>query len=128
MQALQQEFSLPLEDFCITLSEMISPAHYLVNIELAPGQILECPQAFLASFDRKLQEFTPITKSSSGSGLHPGCGSSLEALLPSASASCKGNSRFSVEMTTLAKPGFLAGLAVGRRLGFWRSESKTLSG
>jgi len=37
MQALQQEFSLPLEDFCITLSENDVPAHYLVNIELAPG-------------------------------------------------------------------------------------------
>lgn len=57
MQALQQEFSLPLEDFCITLSENEFPAHYLVNIELAPHQILSNPQAFLASFDRKLQEF-----------------------------------------------------------------------
>ncbi len=56
MQALQQEFSLPLEDFCITLSENDTPAHYLVNIELAPGQTLERPQAFLASFDGKLQE------------------------------------------------------------------------
>ena len=56
MQALQQEFSLPLEDFCITLSENDIPAHYLVNIELAPGQTLERPQAFLTSFDRKLQE------------------------------------------------------------------------
>ena len=56
MQALQQEFSLPLEDFCITLSENDIPAHYLVNIELAPGQTLERPQAFLASFDGKLQE------------------------------------------------------------------------
>jgi hypothetical protein len=56
MQALQQEFSLPLEDFCITLSENDVPAHYLINIELAPGQTLECPQAFLASFDRKLKD------------------------------------------------------------------------
>jgi len=56
MQALQQEFGLPLEDFCITLSEQEIPAHYLVNIELVPGHTLTNPQAFLASFDRKLQE------------------------------------------------------------------------
>jgi len=56
MQALQQEFGLPLEDFCITLSENEFPAHYLVNIELSPGQILTNPQAFLVSFDRKLKE------------------------------------------------------------------------
>ena len=56
MQALQQEFSLPLEDFCITLSSDVIPAHYLVNIELTPGQTLERPQAFLARFDRKLKE------------------------------------------------------------------------
>ena len=55
MQALQQEFGLPLEDFCITLSEQKIPAHYLVNIELVPGHTLTNPQAFLASFDRKLQ-------------------------------------------------------------------------
>ena len=55
MQALQQEFGLPLEDFCITLSEQEIPAHYLVNIELVPGHTLTNPQAFLASFDRKLQ-------------------------------------------------------------------------
>jgi len=56
MQALQQEFGFPLEDFCITLSEQEIPAHYLVNIELVPGHTLTNPQAFLASFDRKLQE------------------------------------------------------------------------
>ncbi|MBD0361430.1 MAG: GH3 auxin-responsive promoter family protein [Coleofasciculus sp. C3-bin4] len=56
MQALQQEFGLPLEDFCITLSEQEIPARYLVNIELVPGHTLTNPQAFLASFDRKLQE------------------------------------------------------------------------
>ncbi|MEW6496916.1 MAG: GH3 auxin-responsive promoter family protein [Cyanobacteriota bacterium] len=56
MQTLQQEFGLSLEDFCITLSDsMISP-HYLVNIELLPGQILDNPQAFLASFDQKLRQ------------------------------------------------------------------------
>ncbi|WP_017325707.1 GH3 auxin-responsive promoter family protein [Synechococcus sp. PCC 7336] len=56
MQALQQEFSLLLEDFCITLSEDEFPAHYLVNIELAPGAELSDPQAFLDRFDRKLKE------------------------------------------------------------------------
>jgi hypothetical protein len=56
MQALQQEFDVPLEDFCLTLSESIVTAHYLVNIELVPGQHLDNPQAFLASFDRKLQD------------------------------------------------------------------------
>ena len=55
MQALQQEFSLPLEDFCITLSENDFPARYLVNIELTSGYTLDNPQAFLTSFDRKLQ-------------------------------------------------------------------------
>jgi len=56
MQALQQEFSLPLEDFCITLSENDFPARYLASIEIAPGYNLENPQAMLESFDRKLQE------------------------------------------------------------------------
>ncbi|MEP0755118.1 GH3 auxin-responsive promoter family protein [Trichocoleus sp. Lan] len=56
MQSLQQEFGLPLEDFCITLSENEFPAHYLVNIELVNGHILSDRLAFLASFDRKLKE------------------------------------------------------------------------
>lgn len=56
MQALQREFSLSLEDFCITLSSDDIPARYLANIELAPGYTLDNPQAFLANFDRKLQE------------------------------------------------------------------------
>jgi hypothetical protein len=56
MQALQQEFGLPLEDFCITLSENEFPAHYLVNVELAPNQTLSNPQDLLASFERKLKE------------------------------------------------------------------------
>ena len=55
MQALQQEFRLPLEDFCITLSENDFPARYLVNIELTSGYTLDNPQAFITSFDRKLQ-------------------------------------------------------------------------
>jgi hypothetical protein len=56
MQALQQEVGLSLEDFCITLSDSLVSPHYLVNIELLPGQSLDNPQAFLASFDRKLRE------------------------------------------------------------------------
>ena len=55
IQYLQQEFNLTLEDFCVTLSENDFPARYLVNIELAAGQI-EDPQAFLARFDSRLQE------------------------------------------------------------------------
>lgn len=55
MQALQQEFGLPLEDFCVTLSETEIPAHYLVNIELLPEQTLTNPVAFLRQFDEKLQ-------------------------------------------------------------------------
>ena len=55
MQNLQQEFNLALEDFCITLSESIISPHYLVNIELRPGQTLTNPQAFLASFEDKLK-------------------------------------------------------------------------
>ncbi len=56
MQSLQQEFNILLEDFCLTLSENDFPARYLVNIELIPGQALENPQAFIASFDDKLKE------------------------------------------------------------------------
>ncbi|NEQ87171.1 MAG: GH3 auxin-responsive promoter family protein, partial [Moorea sp. SIO2I5] len=56
MQQLQQEFDLPLENFCITLSEHEIPPHYLVNIELSPGHTLSDPQAFLAHFDRTLKE------------------------------------------------------------------------
>jgi len=57
MQALQQEFGILLDDFCVTLSEQEFPAHYLVNIELAAGQSLENPEAFLARFDTRLGEF-----------------------------------------------------------------------
>lgn len=55
MQAVQQEFSLLLEDFCMTLSVNDFPARYLLNIELANGYKLEDPQAFLSECDRKLQ-------------------------------------------------------------------------
>lgn len=57
MQALQQEFNIDLDDFCVSLSEHEFPAHYLVNIELAAGQSLSNPEAFLDRFDYWLGEF-----------------------------------------------------------------------
>jgi len=54
MQQLQQDF-MPLENFCITLSEQEIPAHYWVNIELIPGHPLKDPRAFLTQFDRRLK-------------------------------------------------------------------------
>ncbi len=62
MQALQQEFGLLLEDFCITLSENEFPAHYLVNVELADNYTLSNPQAFLRRFDEKLKEINVYYK------------------------------------------------------------------
>ncbi|KAF3887658.1 MULTISPECIES: GH3 auxin-responsive promoter family protein [Nostocales] len=56
MQALQRDFSVALEDFCITLCENDFPPYYLVNIELTSSHTLHNPQAFLASFDSKLKE------------------------------------------------------------------------
>jgi hypothetical protein len=56
IEALQKEFHLSLTDFCITLSEDVIPAHYLVNIELSPYQSLAEPQAFLRRFDDRLKE------------------------------------------------------------------------
>ncbi|MBW4464417.1 MAG: GH3 auxin-responsive promoter family protein [Pegethrix bostrychoides GSE-TBD4-15B] len=57
MRALQQEFGMLLDDFCVTLSAQEFPAHYLVNIELATGQTLADPAAFLMRFDALLGEF-----------------------------------------------------------------------
>lgn len=56
MQRLQQEFNLSLENFCITLSDKEVPPHYLVNIELLPGNSIQNPQEFLARFDLILKE------------------------------------------------------------------------
>ncbi|HEY9627870.1 MAG TPA: GH3 auxin-responsive promoter family protein [Coleofasciculaceae cyanobacterium] len=56
MKALQQEFDLQLEDFCITLSEQEFPSPYLVNIELAGDRTLSHPLAFLARFEYWMQE------------------------------------------------------------------------
>jgi hypothetical protein len=55
MRQLQQQFEVPLENFCVTLSEREVPAHYWVNIELLPGHCLRDPEAFLAQFDRQLK-------------------------------------------------------------------------
>jgi GH3 auxin-responsive promoter len=57
MQALQQEFSLRLEDFCITLSDTEFPARYIVNVELAAGETLENPIRFLERFEHWMGEF-----------------------------------------------------------------------
>jgi hypothetical protein len=56
MQRLQQEFSLSLEDFCVTLSSHEIPAHYWVNLELSPECSLDRPEALLKRFDEVLQE------------------------------------------------------------------------
>jgi hypothetical protein len=56
MRRLQQEFSIALDDFCVTLSEHDIPAHYWVNIELKSGMQLERPEAFLQRFDEILQD------------------------------------------------------------------------
>lgn len=56
LHALQGEFHLELEDFCITLSGRDFPARYLINIELADGDTLSDPQALLERCDRLLGE------------------------------------------------------------------------
>ncbi|MEM9922253.1 MAG: GH3 auxin-responsive promoter family protein [Cyanobacteria bacterium P01_D01_bin.50] len=56
MQQLQKDFNVSLENFCITLSEHELPPHYLVNIELLPGNTLNNPEEFIIQFDRILQE------------------------------------------------------------------------
>jgi hypothetical protein len=58
MQSLQQEFGDILEDFCLTLSESDIYPHYLINIELAKGNTLNNPQAFLSRWDDHLQNFS----------------------------------------------------------------------
>jgi hypothetical protein len=56
LQQLQQEFDLPLANYCITLSENEIPPHYLLNIELLPDRPLNNPEKFLAEFDLKMQQ------------------------------------------------------------------------
>jgi uncharacterized protein YjbI with pentapeptide repeats len=60
MQHLQQEFNLRLDDFCITLSEDEFPSRYLVNIELANGQILDRPDQLLDRFEYWMREFNNL--------------------------------------------------------------------
>lgn len=57
IQQLQREFDLHLDDFCVTLSDQEFPARYLVNIELASGQRLEQPLAFIQRFEYWMREF-----------------------------------------------------------------------
>jgi hypothetical protein len=59
MQRLQKEFDLSLEDFCITLSEKETPAHYILNIELTTEENLLNWQRFLQRFDELLKEINP---------------------------------------------------------------------
>lgn len=56
MTRLQSIFGVTLENFCITLSSDVIPAHYLVNIELAAGSSLANPKQFLQAFDDVMQE------------------------------------------------------------------------
>ncbi|AFZ45941.1 GH3 auxin-responsive promoter [Halothece sp. PCC 7418] len=59
MQRLQTEFNLTLEDFCLTLSEKETPAHYILNIELPPDQALPNLEKLLLRFDEILKEVNP---------------------------------------------------------------------
>jgi len=59
MQRLQTEFNLTLEDFCLTLSEKETPAHYILNIELPPEEVLPNLTQFLQRFDELLKEINP---------------------------------------------------------------------
>ena len=59
MQRLQAEFGLTLEDFCLTLSEQETPAHYILNIELSPQENLPNLAQFRQRFDEILQEVNP---------------------------------------------------------------------
>ena len=65
MVRLQQTFAVALENFCVTLSDDVIPAHYLVNIELASGSSLSNPEQFLQAFDdtmKELQEYYAIRR------------------------------------------------------------------
>ncbi|PNW45151.1 UNVERIFIED_CONTAM: GH3 auxin-responsive promoter [Euhalothece sp. KZN 001] len=59
MQQLQAEFNLILEDFCLTLSEAETPAHYIVNVELTPQENIPNWQQILRRFDEILKEINP---------------------------------------------------------------------
>lgn len=55
ISALQRQHAVMLENFCITLTDEIPPC-YVVNIELAKGQTLDDPQAFIEDYDQFLKE------------------------------------------------------------------------
>ncbi|MEM8614473.1 MAG: GH3 auxin-responsive promoter family protein [Cyanobacteria bacterium P01_H01_bin.105] len=55
MAALQQE-SLPIEDFCVTLSESLVEPYYLLNLELSRETTLSQPKQFLQAFDHQMQQ------------------------------------------------------------------------
>lgn len=59
MQRLQTEFNLTLEDFCLTLSEQETPAHYILNIELSADETLPNLAQLRQRFDEILQEVNP---------------------------------------------------------------------
>jgi len=59
MQQLQTEFNLILEDFCLTLSEKETPAHYIINIELTREENVPNWENFLERFDEILKEVNP---------------------------------------------------------------------
>ena len=59
MTALQDK--LPIEDFCVTLSESLVEPYYVVNVELAHGTDTahispQHLQHFLQAFDRQMQQ------------------------------------------------------------------------
>lgn len=55
LQAAQKDWNITLVDFCITLSEQVTFAYYLINVEVAADSPLTDPAGFLASCDRHLQ-------------------------------------------------------------------------
>jgi len=59
MQRLQTESNLTLEDFCLTLSEKETPAHYILNIELPPEEAVPNLTQLLQRFDELLKEINP---------------------------------------------------------------------
>ena len=54
MAVLQTDF-LPIEDFCVTLSESLVEPYYLLNVELTQETKLSDPKEFLHAFDRQMQ-------------------------------------------------------------------------
>ncbi|NMG57287.1 GH3 auxin-responsive promoter family protein [Geitlerinema sp. P-1104] len=71
MDSLQAEFGVRFEDFCLSLSADEFPARYLVNVELAPGETLSDPVAFLHRFDEQLAAENTHYQISRGSDIPP---------------------------------------------------------